>query len=54
MAESAVIVEENKNIWEGGQSPMKVSYGKLMMWVFPFIRCFHFFSFTDHLWFDPL
>jgi cytochrome c oxidase subunit 3 len=22
------------NLWEGGQSPFKVSYGKLMMWVF--------------------
>ncbi|WP_421765609.1 cytochrome c oxidase subunit 3 [Ekhidna sp.] len=42
MAESAVIVEENKNIWEGGQSPMKVSYGKLMMWFFLLSDAFTF------------
>ena len=26
--------ESNKNLWGGGTEPMKVSYGKLMMWFF--------------------
>lgn len=35
MSSTAVIVEENnKSIWGGGVSPMKASYGKLMMWFF--------------------
>jgi cytochrome c oxidase subunit III len=28
------IDNSGKNIWDGGQSPLKVSYGKLMMWFF--------------------
>ncbi|WP_425391725.1 cytochrome c oxidase subunit 3 [Ekhidna sp.] len=43
MAESAVIVEEKgKNIWRGGVSPMKASYGKLMMWFFLLSDAFTF------------
>lgn len=43
MANSAVIVEEdNKNIWGGGVSPMKSSYGKLMMWFFLLSDAFTF------------
>jgi len=43
MAESAVIVEEEKkNLWGGGVSPMKVSYGKLMMWFFLLSDAFTF------------
>lgn len=42
MAESAVIVEESKNIWSGGRSPMKASYGKLMMWFFLLSDAFTF------------
>ena len=43
MANSAVIVEEDKkNIWGGGVSPMKASYGKLMMWFFLLSDAFTF------------
>ena len=43
MAESAVIVEEKgKNLWRGGVSPMKASYGKLMMWFFLLSDAFTF------------
>ena len=43
MANPAVIVEEkNKNIWGGGVSPMKASYGKLMMWFFLLSDAFTF------------
>jgi cytochrome c oxidase subunit 3 len=43
MANSAVIVEEkDKNIWAGGVSPMKASYGKLMMWFFLLSDAFTF------------
>ena len=43
MANSAVIVEDNKkSIWGGGVSPMKASYGKLMMWFFLLSDAFTF------------
>jgi len=43
MAESAVIIDgENKNLWGGGVSPMKASYGKLMMWFFLLSDAFTF------------
>jgi cytochrome c oxidase subunit III len=43
MANSAVLVDEGKeNIWGGGVSPMKVSYGKLMMWFFLLSDAFTF------------
>ncbi|MDF2456078.1 MAG: cox3 [Cytophagaceae bacterium] len=31
---TAAIEKDNKNLWGGGVEPMKVSYGKLMMWFF--------------------
>ncbi len=33
---------KGKNIWDGGQSPLKVSYGKLMMWFFLLSDAFTF------------
>ena len=30
------------NLWNGGQSPFKVSYGKLMMWIFLLSDAFTF------------
>ncbi|MFK7953034.1 MAG: cytochrome c oxidase subunit 3 [Ekhidna sp.] len=43
MANSAVLVDEGKeNIWGGGVSPMKSSYGKLMMWFFLLSDAFTF------------
>lgn len=43
MANSAVLVDEGKeDIWGGGVSPMKVSYGKLMMWFFLLSDAFTF------------
>ncbi|HNP19665.1 MAG TPA: cytochrome c oxidase subunit 3 [Fulvivirga sp.] len=32
----------DKNIWDGGQSPLKASYGKLMMWFFLLSDAFTF------------
>jgi cytochrome c oxidase subunit III len=34
MAATVVSAEEQKKAWEGGTSPLKASYGKLMMWFF--------------------
>ncbi len=43
MANSAVLVDEGQeNIWGGGVSPMKSSYGKLMMWFFLLSDAFTF------------
>ena len=43
MSESAVAVdEENKDLWGGGVSPMKASYGKIMMWFFLLSDAFTF------------
>jgi cytochrome c oxidase subunit 3 len=43
MAESAVLIdEEKKDLWGGGVSPMKASYGKLMMWFFLLSDAFTF------------
>ena len=44
MASTAVVVEENKDIWGGGVEPMKASYGKLMMWFFLLSDAFTFSS----------
>lgn len=44
MASSAVVVEENKDLWGGGTEPMKASYGKLMMWFFLLSDAFTFSS----------
>jgi cytochrome c oxidase subunit 3 len=43
MAVSATVTEDTKkNIWDGGVSPFKVSYGKLMMWFFLLSDAFTF------------
>ncbi|MFY0686144.1 MAG: cytochrome c oxidase subunit 3 [Cyclobacteriaceae bacterium] len=42
MSSTAVIVDENENPWGGGVSPMKTSYGKLMMWFFLLSDAFTF------------
>ena len=43
MAESAVVIEgEKENLWGGGVSPLKASYGKLMMWFFLISDAFSF------------
>ena len=43
ITETAVIIQPNKkNIWSGGISPMKASYGKLMMWFFLLSDAFTF------------
>ncbi len=43
MANTAVLVDENKrNLWGGGVSPMKASYGKVMMWLFLLSDAFTF------------
>ncbi|MFT5953577.1 MAG: cytochrome c oxidase subunit 3 [Cyclobacteriaceae bacterium] len=43
MSSTAVIVEENEqSTWDGGNSPMKASYGKLMMWFFLLSDAFSF------------
>jgi cytochrome c oxidase subunit III len=36
------VAESEKNIWNGGVSPMGVSYGKLMMWIFLLSDAFTF------------
>ena len=36
------VVHAEKNIWEGGVSPFKVSYGKMMMWYFLVSDAFSF------------
>ncbi len=38
MANTAIAAEESTtNVWSGGTTPMKASYGKLMMWFFYFL-----------------
>ncbi|MEQ9443461.1 MAG: cytochrome oxidase subunit III, partial [Cyclobacteriaceae bacterium] len=45
MASTATKVEETTgSIWNGGTSPLKVSYGKLMMWFFLLSDAFTFSS----------
>lgn len=34
--------QKRKNIWDGGESPLKASYGKLMMWFFLLSDAFTF------------
>lgn len=38
----AVINSPKRSIWDGGQSPLKASYGKLMMWFFLLSDAFTF------------
>jgi cytochrome c oxidase subunit 3 len=43
MSESAVAIDEGKkDLWGGGVSPLKASYGKLMMWFFLLSDAFTF------------
>ncbi|MFA0960546.1 cytochrome c oxidase subunit 3 [Roseivirga sp. BDSF3-8] len=39
---STVIEKPKRSIWDGGQSPLKASYGKLMMWFFLLSDAFTF------------
>jgi len=45
MATATVAKDEQKNVWGGGESPMKASYGKLMMWFFLLSDAFTFSAF---------
>lgn len=42
MAHSTAAVSPYKSVWDGGTSPMGVSYGKLMMWFFLMSDAFTF------------
>lgn len=43
MATTATVIDGPKtNIWDGGESPLKASYGKLMMWFFLLSDAFTF------------
>jgi cytochrome c oxidase subunit 3 len=42
MASTTVAPEESKSIWGGGVSPLRASYGKLMMWFFLLSDAFTF------------
>ena len=42
MASTAVAEQSGKNLWGGGVSPLKASYGKLMMWFFLLSDAFTF------------
>jgi cytochrome c oxidase subunit 3 len=42
MSATTATVDSGKSIWMGGQSPLKASYGKLMMWFFLLSDAFTF------------
>jgi len=42
MASTAIAEQSGKNLWGGGVSPLKASYGKLMMWFFLLSDAFTF------------
>lgn len=42
MASTAVVEQSDTNLWGGGVSPLKASYGKLMMWFFLLSDAFTF------------
>jgi cytochrome c oxidase subunit 3 len=42
MASTAITEQSGKNLWGGGVSPLKASYGKLMMWFFLLSDAFTF------------
>jgi len=45
MASTATVVKNpRKSMWDGGKSPMKASYGKIMMWFFLLSDAFTFSS----------
>lgn len=41
-ATAATVSASSRSIWDGGQSPLKASYGKLMMWFFLLSDAFTF------------
>jgi cytochrome c oxidase subunit 3 len=43
--ETATIKQGEKNLWNGGYSPFKIGYGKIMMWYFLINDTFTFASF---------
>jgi cytochrome c oxidase subunit 3 len=45
MAEAATITATGTNVWNGGRSPFKVGWGKLMMWYFLVGDSFSFATF---------
>lgn len=42
MASTAIAEPNEQNLWEGGVSPLKASYGKIMMWFFLLSDAFTF------------
>jgi len=42
MSSTTAVIQDEKGLWGGGQSPFKVSYGKLMMWFFLISDAFSF------------
>ncbi|MEM9859138.1 MAG: cytochrome c oxidase subunit 3 [Bacteroidota bacterium] len=42
MSATTTSIEPKRNIWDGGQAPLKASYGKLMMWFFLLSDAFTF------------
>ena len=42
MATANTAINQQENIWDGGQSPVKANYGKLMMWFFLLSDAFSF------------
>ncbi len=44
-SEAATIQHQEEDLWGGGVSPFKVSYGKLMMWYFLLSDAFTFSGF---------
>jgi cytochrome c oxidase subunit 3 len=45
MAREVTLNKPKRSIWDGGQSPFRVSYGKLMMWFFLLSDAFTFSAF---------
>ncbi|HWB62368.1 MAG TPA: hypothetical protein VG603_02575, partial [Chitinophagales bacterium] len=45
MAEATLHAQDDQQLWEGGHSPFKVGYGKVMMWYFLISDTFTFASF---------
>ncbi len=42
MSATATTIDTGKSVWDGGQPPLKASYGKLMMWFFLLSDAFTF------------
>ncbi|MFC4870149.1 cytochrome c oxidase subunit 3 [Negadavirga shengliensis] len=45
MSSTAIEIKSKRGIWEGGNQPLKASYGKLMMWFFLLSDIFTFTAF---------